>query len=141
MSGGNGHSRCPLRITDDSVRGLRDLTTTQLATLAKATLREYAGRFLGGREMPLPGGVKLVYTTDLALATYWDMHGCPVVGIRPNRSPRAGRNQAAEFVCADHENNSDRLALAFVSSESAGFNARMGTLKKEAIRVRDTQKG
>lgn len=136
-SGTNGDGRCPLRITDDSVRGLRDLTTDHLTLLVKSAMRELASRFHGGREIPLPEGVNLIYTTDLALATYWDRHGCPVVGFRPNPSPRAGRNQAVEFVHADHDHSSERLAVAFASSDEAAFNARMGILKKEAIRIRD----
>jgi hypothetical protein len=137
---GNGRSQTPIHITDDAVRGLRDLTTDQLAALAKAALREYAGRFPNARNVPLPNGVTLVTTTDLALATYWDMRGCPVVAVRPSTAPRAGRHQAAEFVHADYDGSSKRLALAFISSESADYNARMGTLKKEAIRVRDMRK-
>jgi len=126
-----------LQITENGVRGLRDLATDDLAILVKAAMREFAGRFPGGREVPLPEGVELIITTDLALATYLDLKGCPVVAIRPNTDPRAGRHQAAEFVCADFEGASARISLAFISSEAAQYNTRMGTLKKEAIRVRD----
>jgi hypothetical protein len=143
MAKGANQNRChgKLSITDRGVRGLRDLTTDQLATLVQVALREYAMRFPGGREVPLPDGVKLITTTDLALATYWDMRGCPVVAVRPSQDPRAGRHQAAEFVHADYEGAANRLSLAFVSSEAAEFNGRMGTLKKEAIRVRDLGRG
>src|SRR4030043_940951 len=90
-------------IVNENVRGLRDLTTDQLATLSRCALREYAARFPGGREVPLPEGVSLFTTTDLALAAYLDMRGVPVVGVRPSRDPRASVNQAAEFVCADYQ--------------------------------------
>ena len=139
MALGANDDRChgQVRISDGKVRGLRDITTDQLAVLVKMALREYAGRFPGGREVPLPDGVSVVTTTDLALATYWDMRGCPVIAVRRNQNPRATRNQAAEFVHADYDGASNRLALAFVSSESSEYQARMGILKKEAIRVRD----
>ena len=136
MSGANGNGR-GLRVTEDGVRGLRDLTTDLLAVLVKASLREYSGRYPCGRDLPLPEGVELITTTDLAIATYWDMKGCPVIAIRRNADPRAGRHQGAEFVCADFNGASERVALAFVGSESAEYQARMGILKKEAIRVRD----
>ena len=142
MADGASQSRChKLSITGDSVRGLRDLATDQIKALVKMSLREYAGRFSGGREVPLPEGVKLITTTDLAVATYLDLNGCPIVGIRPNKDPRAGRHQAAEFVIADHDGAADRVSLAFISSKPAEFNARMGILKKEAIRVRDMGRG
>jgi hypothetical protein len=139
MATGANQTRChgSLSITENGVRGLRDLAVDALAILVKAALREYSGRFPNGREMPMPEGVELIITTDLALATYLDLRGCPVVAIRPNTDPRAGRHQAAEFVCADYEGASSRISLAFISSEAAEYNTRMGTLKKEAIRVRD----
>lgn len=142
MADGASQSRChKLSITGESVRGLRDLATDQIKAVVKMSMREYAGRFPGGRDVPLPEGVKLLTTTDLALATYLDMNGCPVVVIRPNTDPRAGRHQASEFVIADHDGSANRISLAFVSSEPAKFNARMGILKKEAIRVRDMGRG
>lgn len=143
MGNGASQARCPasLTITENGVRGLRDLTPDLLSILVRAAMREFAGRFPNGREVPLPEGVNLITTTDLALATFWDLRGCPVVAIRPNTDPRAGRFQAAEFVCADYEGASNRIALAFISSEAAEYNTRMGVLKKEAIRVRDMHKG
>jgi len=139
MAAGATKSGChgQVIVTDEGIRGLRDLTTDQIRHLVKASLREYSARFPRGRDIPLPEGVTLIRTTDLALATYWDMRGCPVVAIQPNQNPRAGRNQAAEFVLADYEGASGRLSLGFVSSEAAEFHSRMGILKKEAIRVRD----
>lgn len=126
-----------LSVTVDGVRGLRDLTTDQLSGLLKAAHREYAMRFPRNRRVPMPAGVRIIKSADLALVAYWQNNGVPVVGLERNTNPTAGFHQFTVFVLADIENNADRLKIEYLSSESAKTDSTIRVLKKMAAEFRD----
>jgi hypothetical protein len=138
---GNGCRGQTLAVTKDGVRGLRDLTKDQLGSLLKAAHREYALRFPRGRPIPMPEGVRIIKSSDLAMVAFLDDNGVPVIGVQPNNDPNSGRHQFAVFVLADMDGNADRLRLAFISSEFARCDSKIRALKKQAQQFRYENRG
>lgn len=120
-----------------SIPALRDMTTDQLLTLLTQAFREHAGRYPHGRPRPMPTGVAKVTSTDLAMVAFWILNGVPWVGIEANQDPNAGYHQAAAFVLADWEGQTDRLRHEFTNGPFARYDGILRGLKKDAASFRD----